>query len=410
MPAWAPFALLTTLPIWWTLGIDQLIWPIIALPMAWVLYENKGRLAAPKGIILWFLFLGWVVLSAPALSDQHPIRWLAFLWRFSFLLSATVVFLYIYNTCNENTALMFAFAATIYWIAIVWLGILGIAYPTLSFESPIASIVPEWFRNNRFVQYAIVERRFAHIDPSGIPRPVAGFPYTNAWGSTFALLMPFVGTTYVMAKRLWHKGLIAAMLALSTLPLFFSLNRGAWLSLLAGLVYVTMFGLRKKQFEATWSGIVAVIMIAGMFLITPLQNVISTGMGEKSGSNTTRLTLYKETVTASLEAPLLGHGAPQPRLGEGKPSAGTHGHVWLVLISQGYPGLIFFLGWLAYLAYSTRNPRTPAACWYHVVIIIGGMQAFFYELTGAGLIIMLIAAALAMREQKSPDIEGRCTT
>jgi O-antigen ligase len=335
---------------------------------------------------------------------------LAYFWRFTFLISATVVFIYVSNSWNATLSFRFAVAAMTYWFMISCMGIFGIANPLLYFESPMTALVPEWLEENRFVRNAIIIRRYAAIDSTGVPRPRAGFPYANTWGSTFALLVPFVGIAYVMAKHLWQKGLIAAMLALSALPLVFSLNRGAWLSLSVGVVYAMAFALREKHLEVAWSAMIATLMIVGMVLLTPLQAAMTADLDGKSGSNTTRLTLYKKTVTASLEAPFFGHGTPQPRLGDDKPSAGTHGHVWLVLISQGYPGLIFFLGWLAYLAHSTRNPATPAACWYHVVVLIGGMQIFFYELTGAGLIIMFIAGALALREQGSPETESRCIT
>jgi hypothetical protein len=165
---------------------------------------------------------------------------------------------------------------------------------------------------------------------------------------------------------------------------------------------------------------VPALMLGGMVAITPLKDLALGSMKYKASSNATRVALYKGSVHGALESPLIGKGTPGAgREGDlassdaanpakrgnwtqkRRPNIGTHGQVWLVLYSQGFPGLFLFLGWLAYLLLKSVRTRSLTGTWCHVVVAMGAMQAFFYELTGTGLVIVFMAAAIAIREESS---------
>jgi hypothetical protein len=81
---------------------------------------------------------------------------------------------------------------------------------------------------------------------------------------------------------------------------------------------------------------------------------------------------------------------------------GTHGQLWLVLVSQGVPGLLLFLGWYAYLWVSTLKRRNPVAFWCHIVVVIAIVQLSFYEQLPPPFTIVAVAAALTLRERLTP--------
>jgi hypothetical protein len=395
---WAPYAMLLSLPLWWVLGMDVFIWPLLVLPLAWKLVVNRRDVNVPQGFHLWSLFLIWLALSALTLSDASPTRQLAFAWRASLYFSATVVFLYFYNASSTTLIRSTLLAATGYWMLIALGGYAGVIFPTASYESPMAHLVPAWLSENKFVHDAVVYRGLAGIDPFSLPRPHAGFAYANPWGSTFALLIPLVAAGYAHLSSAWMKAVIAALLGLAAVPLTFSLNRGAWLSIGIGLLYAAALGLWRKQPKLFWSAIVPGLMIGGMVALTPLKDVAAQNLQYKVDSNSTRLNLYREAFVGALESPLFGHGTPRPSPIADEPSIGTHGQVWLVLFSQGFPGLFFFLGWLAFLLISSRKACSVTGAWCHVVVLMGAAQAFYYELAGTGLVIIFMAGALALSD------------
>jgi O-antigen ligase len=90
---------------------------------------------------------------------------------------------------------------------------------------------------------------------------------------------------------------------------------------------------------------------------------------------------------------------------EGNLSAGTHGQLWTILVSQGIPGLVFFVGWLLWALWKASrrlppgHPGDPAVrFWCEVAIFVAIIQMPYYDLLPWGLPIAMTAAALAWRE------------
>jgi hypothetical protein len=79
---------------------------------------------------------------------------------------------------------------------------------------------------------------------------------------------------------------------------------------------------------------------------------------------------------------------------------GTHGQLWLVLVSHGIPGMLAFVGWYLLLLVNTRRGQGDVPFWCHVVILLSFLQLPFYEQLPSQLQIVMVAGALALREMR----------
>ena len=117
-------------------------------------------------------------------------------------------------------------------------GWLGVLMPNGGFTSPMESAAAvEPGVDNTFV-HDLIHPAFAQVqDFLGYPlgRPKAPFVYTNDWGAVYALLCPLFFAVWLQNPRRRLKGY--AILGVSLVPVFLSLNRGLWLSLGIALLY-----------------------------------------------------------------------------------------------------------------------------------------------------------------------------
>ena len=90
-----PFYAIGLIPILWLLGLGFFTFAIAAVPMGLVLLTMKP-LRFPKGSGLWFLFIGWMLISAVTLEPTVN-RYLSFMVRAGIYIGATILYLYIYN-------------------------------------------------------------------------------------------------------------------------------------------------------------------------------------------------------------------------------------------------------------------------------------------------------------------------
>jgi polysaccharide biosynthesis protein PslJ len=384
----------------WLLGLTYLIWPIIGVLLMVVLLRRR-QIEVPRGFGVWLLFLAWMLVSATQLDA--PDRVMAWAYRGTMYLSASALFLYLYNEPRQSlSAQRIVKALAVGWGMVVVGGLVGDLLPGVTLKSPMELILPGGLRNIPLVRDMITPAfsKQSAFGGLGIHRTQAPFPYPNAWGSNFVLLTPFAMWVYTHAtgrRKTWWGLLVIA----SAAPFILSLDRGAWLALGVGLVYGALRLAQANDGRVVRWGVPAIALIVVALLFTPLGSVV-TGRIQRNYSDQGRIGRNLVAIDLVAERPLLGYGAPQEA--DDNPanaSVGTHGQLWLVLVSQGIPGALLFLGWvLLVLVRSGRRLRSAndPRFWPHLTFLMAVVMLPYYELLPLQSFTLMAAAALVFRD------------
>lgn len=397
LPGWPLTAMFAAFPLLWVLGFGAFAVCVAAVPMLGVLLLRRD-LRAPRGFGLWLLFGVWTLVAASQLDT--PGRMIGFVFRFANYAAATVFLVYVYNTSRRALPLARAIALmTLFWVWVVVGGYLGVLLPNGSIHTPMQGLLPGSIAGNEYVSQ-LVHPRFAEVQrPWGAPhaynRPSAPFPYTNAWGSHYALLIPFVILYVRSAAPRWRRNGVVLLLAASLVPAFGTLNRGMFLAIGVGIVYAAVRFAARGQVK--WLVAVVSLLLIGLAAASALGVAKNIGSRTQySSTNAGRSTVYRETFERTLQSPLVGYGAPRPS--RTLPiSDGTQGQFWNIMFSFGFVALVLFCGWLWLLVLRTRA-APGAVLWLHVVTVMAGFMIFYYGLDGSQLVVIFVAAALVLRE------------
>lgn len=397
--AWPFYSLILGFPLWWALGAGAVIWQLFAIPMI-VQLARMGQIRTPKGFGLWGVFLLWVFGSGLSLTSEHHVL-LAYLYRMSLYVSATVLLLYLFNlTRSELPTKAIVFSMAFFFFVVVLGGFAGLLLPNYSFTSLAETLLPKSLDANNFI-HSMVHPGFSDTSTLlgfSVPRPKAPFNYTNEWGANLALLTPFFLVALGLLRQRWQRLLGAAILLLSAIPIVESLNRGLWLSLGVAAVYIAIRWALRGNTQALLLGAVAVAVGLGVLLFTPLGTVVNDRLFVTKSNTQDRAALYQAATQSALSSPLLGHGAPQPNASNTTgPSIGTHGELWTLAVSQGIPGTLLFVGFLTDQVVRSRRSSTRML-WPHTVILIGLIQLPFYNSLPAQLQIVMVAVVLCQRD------------
>jgi hypothetical protein len=407
LPAWPIVAAFAGFPLWWALGLGDAAWPVFGVLMVLIL-ARAGNIRAPRGFGILLLFLLWVLCSM--IQIDEPLRVVGFFYRFFLYAAATVVFVYVYNARQTLTDRRIFGVLTTFWLIVVAGGFAGLAFPLFQLHTPLSYVLPDALVSNSYVNEMTI-RRLTQFDPDpnafavSAPRPSAPFLFANGWGNGYSLLTPAVVVYLTMVRgerRFWW---LMAALPLSFIPAFLTLNRGMFLGLGVALLYVGLRAalLGRARIVGT---LLALSIVAGVAVV---QLPVLERLEQRTSSSSSiedRGQLYQETFQRSLESPLFGYGAPRPSERPGQPSAGTQGHVWLVLFSHGFVGLGLFLAWLvhAFLRTLRRTDLVGLVC--NTVLLVGLVEIFYYGLLGAGLVILMVVAAVGLRARQPLPAQG----
>lgn len=397
-PLWLLFGLF---PLWWALGLTPVLW--ITATVLFALYLGTRRdLRLPTGFLPWLLFLLWMAVSLTQI--RQPDRMIAFFYRGANYTAATLLFIYIYNQSKDRlpTAVIVRILA-LYWCYVAVGGLIAVAQPHLHFSTPMSYVLPHSLTDSRALSYLFHPRaaQLSRFLGFLVGRPVMPFSFTNGWGANYALAFPFLVLSWRYGGQTWRwvtRGIAAA----SVFPVVASLDRGLWLSLGAGLLYAAVrlaLAGRGKSLMLFVSGVLA---LGAILVVTPLGGLI-VDRAQHGHSDKGRAELYSQAVDITGQSPVFGYGAPQPSIeGPDEPSVGTHGQFWLVLVSQGVPGVVLFLSWYFYMLVRTGMRRDHLGLWCHIVVVISVVQLPFYQQLPAQLSITMVAAALVLRGVPRP--------
>lgn len=395
LPRWPITAMFVPFPLWWALGVAEMAWIPIAGAMV-LLMVRHGAIRIPRGLGLFLLFL--LLMAVSVIGIDTPGRLVGFGYRALQYAAVTVAFVYVYNARSRVGVTWLLGVLTAFWSYVVLGGWLGVLAPQFSFRTPFGYLVPASLQGNELVQQMVV-RRATQWNPESWfafePRPSTPFLYTNGWGNAYSLLLPLVIAYLARIPRDRTFFAVLALIPLSFVPAFLTLNRGMFIGLAVAVVWATL-----RLVAAGRTGAVAVLATGVLVgLIAAVRFDVWGRLSERlSESSTTedRASLYGETLARTLESPLLGYGAPRPSSIPGAPSVGTQGHVWTVMFSHGFPALAVFLASLAWLFFATWRWRTTTGLAVNTTVGVLLVEVFYYGVLPVGLMIAFVAAAAVL--------------
>ncbi|MHA3702396.1 O-antigen ligase family protein [Jatrophihabitans sp. YIM 134969] len=406
LPAW-PFALpLLLAPLWWVVGASLLIWVVVAVIGVLLLCQCRGLVAPRTGALLWCLYGVWSLASVVQVDDAG--RMVGFGLRILLIGAVGVNLLYLTNLPERRLDLRRGLRwLSAYWYLVVAGGWWGVLAPRFRAETLLHRVLPGSLASNDFadVLFSINSAEASKTAAGTFYRPSAPFPYTNAWGSVFALLLPCMLALLALETRRTVRVLLGATVVLSLVPAFLTLNRMMFVSLGVGLVYAAVRFAARGNLRALFSVGVVVGSVGLMSLVIPVWQLITTRV-DSSETNTARAGLYQEAIVRVGTSPWFGFGTPLPSERAYQTSVGTQGQVWAVLFSHGYPGVLLFVAFFLWALWATRGcPSTPEV-WLHVVTVVAAVQIGFYGFENQNMLLFSVVLGLALRQRRFASRSG----
>lgn len=420
-PTWPLTLLFAALPLWWLLGVWQIMFFVVAIPMAAYLMKRRSN-EAPRGFGLWLLFVAWLVsgylvlqVNAPgAVPGASAARYVTFSYRLGWYIVSTIVALYVLNTRRIVSTQRIVSAVAWLFVMLVGGGLIGLVAPTVSFPSVLQSMLPGGVANHPFV-HSLVHVQFAQVhyflsEPQA--RPSAPFAVTNEWGLTTALTLPFFVVAWWKRGGGWRIAMIPVLLG-AVVTVISSLNRGVWASILVVLFFLLVREVARKNVRAVLT-LVAVASIGVVLLMaTPLGDLVAERF-DNQHSNARRSSLgllaVESTATGS---PLVGFGTTRYVAGNftsiaggatdacpscSPPPLGTQGQLWLLVFGGGFVALALFLAFFLYQLSINLRSRSPYAVASVCTLLVLLVTMPIYNSIGVALYVGLIAVGVLARE------------
>lgn len=402
LPAWPYYLFLPGFVVFWFLGLAAFAVLLTSVPMA-VLMLLRGGIRMPRSFGLWLGFLV-CAFAASVMVDGFG-RTVGYGVRMANYVGATVVFLYVFNSSRDRlTDRRILLGAGAFLAVVVGGGWLGVLVPQGQITTLAARVLPGSIAENEFVQSLVVPR-FAEVQqPYGSPivfnRPSAPFPYTNAWGTNFTLLVFFAFAMIVAFRTLGAKILVVGLLLAAAYPALQTGNRG----MLLGIAVFLLYGVARLALRGVTGPLLTLVGVLVLATLAGLPGFVSDTIAARqaySESNDTRASVYAEAFQGALDSPILGQGTPKASATL-QVAVGTQGHVWNVMFSYGFIALALFLGWFLMAAWGSRNASGSARLWLHVAACVPLVTAFYYGYDGPQLAVAMVACAAALRPA-APD-------
>lgn len=424
-PGWPLKVVFPWLPLWWLLGVWQLMFLVMAIPMAIYLLRLRN-ISTPRGFWIWLLWLGWVLTGLLVLQVDAPgtvpgasySRYLTFGFRFSWYIAATIVALYVLNTRQHLSAERISRYVAWFFVILIGGGLLGSLAPTLSLPSVLELLLPGGLAQQQFVQ-EIVHIQVAQVqDFLGDPqaRPSAPFPYTNAWGLATAVSLPFFIVSWWRRGPTWRMAMTGILLV-ALYVIVSSVNRGMWIAILAMVVFVVARSIVLGRVRMLLVAVASTIVAVGLLLYSPLGDLVQARL-DNPHSDQGRANLGLRAIeSTAIGSPVVGFGTTRDVAGNFSsiaggatvdcpkcepPPLGTHGQLWLVTFGAGFVGAVLFLSFLIgqfVRNLGTRSPYSIAALCALIALVV---TLPIYPSLEIPIYIGFIAIGLLAREANGP--------
>jgi hypothetical protein len=420
-PGWPLAVLYLGFPLWWALGLAQLIFFAMAAAMAVILYRQRP-LRVPRGFALWLLFLVWMLAgvflvraTAPGTVPGGGLGRVAgfSVWAFWYV-AITIAMLYVANTARQVSTQRIVRLLGWMFVVTTGFGVLAVVAPTLEFQSPVELVLPNSLTSKNFVRTLVHPSLSSTSDFLGYvqPRPTAPFPYSNAWGNNIALYLPFFILAWFGRDAGWRRKVGPLVLVAAVFPITFSLNRGLWISLALAAVYAAVRLAVNGRGRALQMLVAAVLVGGVVFVSSPLYDTLLLRV-ETPHSNDRRAGTAETVVSTTVEgSPFVGYGTTRTMQGSfnslaggetsechqcAAPPLGTQGFMWRLVLTTGFGGTLLCLAFFAY--HFLRRARGPApldvtTC---TVLLVAVLCFFVYDSLGSAMFTALIAIGLMAR-------------
>ncbi len=388
-PGWMAPTLIAGFPLWWALGLGELIFSVAGVAMLWDL-SRRSSVIVPRTFGLYAAFI--IVVAASGLMLDRPSAVLGWLTRTSQYVGVGVLLPYCLTHRRHLTSTRLLRALVWLWISAVTGGVLALVLGPVSFPTPMKMILPGGITANPFV-FEQINPSLADVDGFlGFTsvRPKAPFTYTNGWGAALGLLFPVAAFACVRDVGI-PRALVRATVVVGAIPIVFSLNRGLWLSITAGVAYGAVLLVRRHGSRVVVGLIIGAMVTAAVIAVSPLGSLIQQ-RAETGHSDEDRAELYHHVIDELKDSPFIGYGGP--RQSEDGPPLGTHGQLWIILFSHGLLGAVLYFGFIAVNLIESAGGRSEMELVSHTILAVSGLQVFFYGHVPQQLAIIFIAIAI----------------
>jgi hypothetical protein len=435
-PAWPISAYLIGYPVWWALGIADFMPVFLAVPMLWYMYQWRVRkdrkLRLPPGFLIWALFLIVAVAGIMTLGQQAPdtivstssTRLISYGLRTADYLGCTVMLLYAGNlTESELSRKRLAWMMGLVGIYATIGGLCGILDPRFQFTAPLAALVPGSIQNNNGELQIVLHPGFSEVQSFlgyAEGRPKAPFDYTNTWGNCLAILLPWLIVVWWSMGTRKQKQMLAVVLFVAALSIVYSLDRGLWVGLACGFVYLAVRAAARGKLLMLAS-IGLIIALFGILIVaSPLGSLIEQRL-QHGKSDNVRDSLSIIAVQDAVASPFIGFGDTRHQQGSvnsiavgktskclacGSRDIGGNGQLWLLLICSGFIGTALYFGFFTYGVWRYRRDTTPYGLAAVLVILLGYVFAIVYQAIGFPLAATMLSYVILWKNEREMRAEA----
>jgi hypothetical protein len=424
-PAWPIVVALAGWPVWWALGIGNHIFFLMAIPIVRKMYRRRAKggppIRLPRGFGLWMLFLlvmlagiATISLQAPG-TIQSPVfnRTLAYTARSLDFFGATAFLLYAGNlTEQELPRRRLAWLLGLVGLYTVFGGLFGVADPHFGFTSPIAHFLPSSLQSA--LSTSLNPGASQDTALLGTGRVKIPFSYTNMWGDALAILLPWLIVAWRNYGTRLQGRLAMGVLAISIVPIVFSLDRGLWVGIVIIILYLAVrYALQGKL--ALLGVLLGALGVAALILVvSPLGNLVSQRL-DTPKSNQIRSSASTLSVKDGLASPVIGFGDSRRAIGGtqsittgrndnckkcGNVEVGGDGQLELLLVCTGLLGTGLYAAFFGYSMWRYRRDRTAYGLVGMLVLLLGFVFMPVYEATGPPLGFTMLALAILWKNDR----------
>lgn len=391
-------------PLWWVLGIEQIIWPIILSYSCIKILLVRKRIRVSSPLILLLLFIGSSLISGFFIIE--PLRIITFMRNLSGYLSALFLFIVITNsiqTWRKLTSLIHVTVISMACISVIGLlAILNIYRG--EFPSLVGTLIPGSLAQTDYAR-RIISRSVGNIDWFSFFgqyfRVSSTFLFATLYASALSITIPLTTLMIHYSRGIRKLIYIGILLSLVT-NLLFTTGRSAIFALAIGGVYWA-FDNRAIPKIAKLSGFALSMIIILVLALSPPASGYQGSLGHlltaRGSSSRDRLFIYSQTLAGMVERPLFGWGTERD-IPDFPFPAGSHSYFLGAVYKYGIIGAFIFIAlWVSVWKSTYRRSdlkHLPFMSYMRWIILTAGLNSMTDVLDLDLVTLMLLWSVFAI--------------